>query len=65
MPETVKITPEQALTNLRAVAKAYKGTLDEHVALQESANVLTAFIEDHSDTDGEKSNPELSGEDKK
>lgn len=38
------MTPEQALHNLAAAAHAYRGTLDEHQALQQSVQVLAKAL---------------------
>lgn len=38
------MTPEQALHNLAAAARAYRGTLDEHQALQQSVQVLAKAL---------------------
>jgi len=41
------MTPQEALRNLQQAAEAFRGTLQDHMMLQESAKTILAFIEKH------------------
>lgn len=43
MQPTAKLTIDQALHNIKLVIESFKGTLQEHIALQESFKLVTEY----------------------